>query len=353
MRKAIYLFAFFGLLLACNKSNIDDLPPTNDPIFKIEGHFDGVPFLWAAGEGEMSMQSKQEDFFGVKSFLSSISNGENGLFIRIMDESEENPTEKLKLKAGDTLRLAERGLSPLGILSVGSFSNFDNIDFINWKVNGVDHGSSIVQIFQPGCYNICGEFHFKSDTTKSLTLCNDLYFGYDAKPTILAKVKTFIAGQGMLEIEGEDKDNLSFVEWKIDGNVVSNSSFFFNTNQATVELTAHHNSGATFYRKLIADGFFNGESIEDFSCVIQQSTTQKWNKAVLIEMYNGSNELSSLLEDNFKHRMVIKSVESHGFDSNNKEILKVRADVKAKLKPASGGDAKLLEVEIVFPFVID
>lgn len=353
MKNWLYLALCVGLITACRKETIEDVPASNDPVFTMKGEFDGTPLSFTAGKNDMAITSRTEIRNGVKYFISELSNGEYGIALGLFDDQLTHPEKGLTIQAGDTIFMASKSNIPLANLSKGKLSNFTLLNRVDWIIDGVFTGTDNVAIYEPGVYEVCGDFYFNNGTKRQL--CNTLYVGFASGGDERIYSFSSSSGQAKAWLEEEIKD-VSLVEWRLDGELISSDescTVGLSSSQGVLEAKIHHVGGSVLEKKILVDGQYQGMHVDDFDVFLEDSEVRPWNKTMGVELINGNVEMSTFLDDNYKNKFIVSEVAHHGMNEAGKEILKISGTFTAKLKAEDSSAPKFIEVDIVFPFILD
>ena len=312
MKQSLYILGVIALLVSCKKTQVESLPPTNDPVFEVSGEFDNLPLRFVAGDFGMSVQTETEIRNGVRYFSAILTNGEIGLKLGFFDDFLTNQYRSLDLYSGDTLILASKFNEPLAVLSKEGFSNADRISSIEWSIDGTVVGENTATIYEPGVYEVCGSFMYNDGVHRYM--CNTMYLGFDSSSDEV--IRSFAAENAPAKVWLEEQvKDIDFVEWRLNGDLISNESScsvdLLNAPHGKVEASIHHLDGSVRTKGVMLDGAVQGNYVEDFDIFLQDPNLRQWNKKVGVEVINGNQQFSSFLDDNYKNRLIIESIEEY------------------------------------------
>ena len=74
-----------GLALNSCKKHVPDMPESNNPVFRVDGTFDGVDFTMIAGDDNAYMHTSSEIENRVHLFQGDLSDGVNSIQLEIYD----------------------------------------------------------------------------------------------------------------------------------------------------------------------------------------------------------------------------------------------------------------------------
>ena len=139
-------------LASCKKEEVV-LPESNDPVFRVDGSFDGQNFSLVAGDNNAYMHTMTEIVNGVEVFSGNLSNGdfsvEMGVYNGLIDmPSSQVVLELVDLNPNFSMNSAQ-GLMFLSKNMLVSPSG-QYIEQIFWYIDGVFAGVNDVVIYDPG-----------------------------------------------------------------------------------------------------------------------------------------------------------------------------------------------------------
>ncbi len=348
MKRLLFILSFAFLLVACKKKEIVVLPSSNSPVFSLQGVINGQPVAYQAGDLGMTLQTEIEMHNGVQFSYGKFSNGTTSFKLGIFDNRVTIPGVQCPLMVGDSLFFAQKQIEDLAFLSPNLLSNGLKITHIDWYANTVFLGSNNVHITEPGVYDICGIFTFENGAQK--TVCNRMFLGFETDVDFT--VRHFLSDYGDLKlwIEGNTQP-IDSIQWLIDDELVwtgETCSQNIDLDQKMVRAKVYYSNGKIHDKTILVDGSFNGLFVEDFSAFQVPQPDVNWNKAVGLEIEMGGVMYSSFDVSNYKGSMVVKGVDNYIHPVSGAQMLRILADVDAKLKSSTTGQTMSAILRINF-----
>lgn len=345
----IYMILTCIILIAtsCKKEKIV-VPEENEPVFTVEGTFDGDAFSLVAGDDGAYMHTMTQVENGVNVFSGIISNDDLSFEVGVFDGNLD--LEVLDVPSSNIAPIfSSISTTPIATLSKNVFQNASNINYIRWFVNGDDRGINNVPIYEAGKYNICAEIHFNDGISK--TLCNDLILGFNHNATY--DVATEMLGNGVVKISTQNASNtISSVDWYLnDVMVESADTIELNLGSTLQKITAkvHFQNGVVKTKSILVNGYDYQKKIEDFSVFETQSegvTPRDFNLRVIVRKL--SDVYRSDLAFNISSKVYISDISYFGLNDAGKNVYKITGTISCKQRKVGTSIDANLDVKFVF-----
>jgi len=337
--KSISLIAGIGIILltSCTKNKIE-IPESNDPVFTLEGTFEGDSISLIAGDNNAFMHTMTYNENGVNLYSGQITDGNFSVKLGVYDGYLDFPVnEAVQDIANSTPVFAVNSPGVLAELSKSNFSNSSSINEIEWIINGQFAGINNVQITEPGLYNVCAVVTFMDSSVDSL--CNEMIVGYErsANCSIDFTVDQF----GYLEA---DIDNMGYginqIKWFQNNVLISsgtNLQMTLPSAMTNIKAEVHFANGAVRTKSILVKGSNPNYAIEDFTMFeIEMPIILQQDFNVKLEVMNGGLTYYSVLSNNTNSTVNIIDIEYYGKNNANKDVYKVTADINASVRPITG-----------------
>lgn len=355
MRKRIVyiLVASAVLVFSCKKQKIENLPQSNDPVFYLDGTFGNKNINYVAGDQGMIMKHGTEVRNGVDYAWGELTDGSTSVKLGIFDGHLSIENYVANIKIGDSLQMANKFTDVLANLSKGNFSNDEKISNVDWYINGLFRGSNQVNIFEPGVYDVCGNFTFSDDGSQR-SICNKMFLGFEEDVTF--SIKHFLSENGdvKLWVEGETQ-YFDSVVWQIDNEFIA-TGYSHSTNigndERTITATVYHNNGGIREKSIVIDGTFSGHFIEDFVVCEIPTSERKWDNQIGLELKIDGEKYSSFEVANYKSKVIVKDIKLHEINAQGQKVVRINVEVDAMLKSLSSGISKPMKFNAVFAYPI-
>jgi hypothetical protein len=332
MKFLLYISTLLLVFASCKKTEIDDLPVGNSPVFKAEGMINGNSFSLIAGENGVVMNTYTEKVNGVNKYTGSIGNENIELEFGIYDGDLDQINESIP-NIGATEFWAVNPHEPLTTLSKFYFSNASSIQKIDWYLNGVFAGLNQVDIYLPGKYNVCANVTFYDGSQANL--CNEIIIGYKRNGNF--QLYHTINSSGKLTawidpFQGEVEN----IIWELDNEVIgtaATTSYLVPTGGYKLKATVNFIDGTQRIKSVHLDGTLEQKFIDDFTVFeIKENATQPWDYNVLVRFKENGIIYRSDLIDNSESNIEIEKVEYYGLNQAGNQVYKLTATVHAFLK---------------------
>jgi hypothetical protein len=340
-------------LAACKKSTIQvqELPETNDPVFRISGTVDNETVLYEAGVNGAKVENGTLFKNNVPFAFGQMVTADGKYRLGVFDGNGELPPLASFLTGGDSLLLADRFIEPLMVLSRANHSNADKITSIKWFIDGKFVGYDEYTISQPGKYVICGEYQFYNGHTE--VVCNTLTVGFDNDMDV--KIEHYMSGSYnvSLYLSGEDTLNISDVKWYNEDTLLGTGFNVWtsvgNYTKVRAEITSVKNNKYT--REIIVNGSNLGCYTEDFINFVKP-TSKTWDYAVGLEIERNGEIFSTLNSQNFKSKLFVEDFELYEVRSNGDVVYKLKGVIDAKLSNANQSSSFFIHLNYVYPLIL-
>ncbi len=337
--KTYLLFSLITILfLSCHKKKIEEIPLSNEPVFKAEGTLNGANFSIIAGDNNAYMNSYSETINGVTKFTGKLSGEDIEIELGIFDGNIDSPFNLSQIQI-NSLDWAINSTEPLAVLSKNNFSNAYKISQIQWFSGNTLLGTDVAYITEPGIYDILAFVTFSDGTTASLR--NELILGYTTNANYNLHFDLFPNGNLNAYIDINSGD-IAGVTWLIDGyevegaiNATSLSKNLDDNEGHEISATVLFTNGTLRTKSFYVDASLHGNNIPDFTTFEEetpnvQSIKQDF-KSLLIFRQNNI-EYRSDYPENTSGEIEIDTIEYYGLNDDGKKVYKITAEISTNLK---------------------
>lgn len=341
--KRVNIIAYYCLILislaSCKKEEVV-LPESNDPVFRVDGTFNGESFSLIAGDNDAYMHTMTEIVNGVEVFSGNLSNGDFSIEIGVYNGLIDMPSNQVALELVDLdPEFSVNSTQGLMFLSKNMLVSPSGqyIEQINWFIDGVFEGVNDVVIYEPGKYEVCAEAKFVDGTIK--ILCNELIVGYErsANFSIDFSIDQFGNLESTIDNMGND---INMVNWIMDSIPMSNQSDYLqqvvSSSSHYLSAQVHFANGVVREKSAVIDGSAAARHIPDFTIfeeLAPQSIPRDFNIRLKVNS-SGSLYLSETA-NNSNSSLTITGVEYYGKNSAGNDVYKIMANVSAQVKETS------------------
>lgn len=349
MRYYYYIFIPVFLLFSCKKEEnviVDNGGLSVEPVFTAYGNMpEGTLNLQAGINGAyMSTYSLNENSV-VVNFGELTDYVSNSVAIGV-HMGKDNPPEAFLVAAQDTLWFVRPWNDSYFQFTKNSLSNSSSITSIQWHVNGQASGVDDLTLTESGYYSICATVTFSGGETKQL--CNDYLLGYNDpyRPQI-----NFTSTGASVSANVSALSSVSNVNWKLDGNFVSNSAGLnYGLTSGIHVLTAEvtFDDGKVRTRSVLVSGNNADHYLGDFhehQIAVPLDYLQDFRAEMFITSQGTAYEV---MNDNNEAYILVENIEYFGLNAQNNEVYKLTAKVHAPIVPISGGSVHVTDLQIVF-----
>ena len=351
-----HILLFAGIvfsIVSCREDQID-LTNSNDPIFKLQGSFDGQVLGLIAGDNNAYMHTGIDMENGVTVYSGKLDNGETAIQLSIFDGSIDQPNHKPLTSIPNQPIFAHQSGAPLAELTKNIFPNAALINHIAWSIDGSLVAMDSFNITEPGKYNVCANVEFFDGT--SAELCNDLIVGY--KKSANARLLHYLNPEGALSVWIETYSQpINKVRWFIDGVETSNDlklTEIIDDTMHTIMAEIQFVNGTVRKKSMLVDGALSGKFITDFTAIESQIaalTNRDYN--LRLRVFQDGKVFSSVNTNNASSEVEITEVKYYGLNDLGQEVYKLTANVVAKVAEFQGSQAKDVEFTTTFGIAIE
>lgn len=348
MRKIIFIL-LSGLIIAGCKKEKFELPDesiSSEPIFKVRG---------TVGQHHLDMQAGVEgahletfvstmngvEFFsgemikGTDVFSLSVSNGNIGL---VPSSTDIFPTSLSFVNATSVwFSLAHQNLP-----------NVQQIQSINFSVDGLPFSGNSLDIMSAGYHTICANIVFFDGTSRSV--CNKLLLGYKDHGSFLIKYQNQSGPSTNLWIESSS--TIANVKWYVNNQYISDlSQIALNSGEgiATAKAVVTFSNGIIREHTILVDTDGMGRNFSDMEMYKTLVPSNGFNDFKISLTYqNGANLFSGYATPDIPGSFMISSVSLFKETNNGNKIYKVSGIINGQLLDLLSGVLLPSQLEITF-----
>jgi hypothetical protein len=350
--RIIYIVALFVLVSACKKKVFEPFPDSSTPVFSMEGDFAGQNISYFAGDNGMEMTSGLEIRNGVQYAFAQFSNGSKKYKIGLFDGNTALPLDQNSISIGDTLFFAQKTTQQLAYLSLSQLSNYYKFSNVEWYANDVYLGNNSVSITDPGVYDVTGIFTFNDAGQTTRTVTNRMYLGFQNDLPI--SLHHYLSDPNELKVWTEgDLQDVDSIQWYIDNEFIwTGLTCTKNINPAVqnVKAKVFYSNQAVLEKTIVVDGSFEGRYIEDFSVFQAPDQSTLWDYSVGFEVEENGQTYSSFDVPNYKGSFVVRNMNLYTHPITGVEMIRIEADIDAKLKSNTSGEVINSMLHVIFGF---
>lgn len=349
----------FVWLTSCTK-DIVEVPQENDPVFKAEGMFGNDPFSIVAGDDDAYMYTMTSSENNVSIFSGEISNGtfsiRLGLYDGLLDKPSHVVEDDLMNVAPSFARSENEELLVLSKNTMLSLAQSQNINKIEWFVDGAWKATNEYVFYEPGIYNVCAEVYHVGNSSP-YTMCDQVIVGYQRHVNCEIEFSVNQMGQMNAEIDAYG-NTVDFVEWSFNGNSIGSSSSLLSQYQlpmsyGVLSAKVHFSGGFVRTKSVLVNGAYSQLAANDFTIFEEQSNTtvpyRDFN--VRLDILKDGKYHTSMICDNTNSQITITGFEYFGKNDNGKDVYKVSAIISAMVK--ADGSIKSIPVNFSTTFGIE
>lgn len=344
------IFLFSGLL-SCKK-DVVEIPPSNNPVFYVNGTIgeDSVSFI--SGENNSLYSCNVSNENGINFFQGELVS--DNLKINIGFYQGDNDLEKIKL---DTIlnkshfNYVDISNQSLFYLKKDFFENQSKIKEIKWYLDGEYVGMNALSLYQPGKFNLCAHVTFMDLTSSEI--CNEILIGYK-KNAIFSLRHYFTPENKLLTWIDASLGQVSSVNWYIDdvfyGHNLSLETAI-DSNMHIIRADIDFINGVKRTRRILVDGAGLERDFDDFALLenfSQKSSDYKLKCDITID---GKVYSSSLTENN-NAELKVNSISFYKFDENNNPIYLVKGILNGQVLTKTGNETKDINLNVSWGVVI-
>lgn len=353
MKKIWSLSLLVGLTLFACKKEVLEIPESETPVFRADGTINGEPFSIIAGDNDAYMHTKSRKERGVDVYGGQLSNETLSIEMEIYDGNIDVTDLSSIASMPKSLKFVKYQAEPILILNKNLFENSDVIEAINWTIDDTIVATNTYQIYDPGKYSVCGEFHFIDGMQK--TICEDLTIGY--KHNAHATISVVENQQGIMDgwmtpIGSE----IESIRW------YNNNSLFcyypswstqINDDFQNLEVHVQFANGAQKVMRTVFDGANYARNIQSLS-IFEAQVAEQFERDfdIRLKVLQNGTEYISDFADNSQSSVTILGVEYYGKNDAGNETYKIDAEVSAKIQENENSSPKVINFTTTFGFEV-
>jgi hypothetical protein len=349
-----WLFAILILLVSSCKKEVPEMPPSNSPIFSVQGTFGNESILILAGENDATMSNSVQYMNGVSLFTGKIgANGSDEFEIGILDGNLDIGNQNL-----NDLITQYNAISMAGYSLTGSTFQFDIDDFHNavlidnviWYVNGSYYSTGEIEITNPGKYDICAQVKFLDGT--SSTLCNNLIIGYKNNGDFNINFYQNLQNEVSIWISNITEP-IKSITWFSNNIAVGTGEMYQFLLQENKTITAEvtFQNGAKKRRNIKLNGTESGKYIQDFT-LKYTSNQNNWDFKSIVNFKSDGINYSSVYTQNPSGKISISDVRYYDLNSEQKPVYLIRGTVQVNVASSFGAPSIPLNLNVQMSFVL-
>lgn len=350
MQKILIIALSAFLLIGCKKDKLEIPEENGEPVFTVEGSFDGLPLTLEAGVNGAYMFTETDIENNVNFYNGEITDGVTSLSFGIYDGKIDIPGQP-ELVNSPSLEFTHVDSFTALTITSNMLQNNGNMTSVEWFIDGVSAGvNNDLVISQPGRYDICAKATYAGGATSEV--CNDIIVGYERTDNFYINYAT--SGGGTLTCEATPMGSgvIESVNWYLNG---SHISTYAQCNPQTgitageLKAVVTFQSGAVREKKIHYDEIYPSHMIEDFSFIEELIQNQFYQdfKSKLVVVQDGTTYYSNIA-DNSNSVITVNSVEYFGNNADNDPVFKVDMDVTANVRATPTSPDKQIIFHAVF-----
>ena len=328
------LLFVFAIAAGCKKE-VQNLPPSNDPVFRVSGTFGTEAVQVTAGQDGAYMNTWVDNVKGVNCYKGKLCDSdfeiELGIYAGDIDIAGFAPAH---ITNATQFQWACLSSEPLVRLSKDSLTNSSLIDNIKWFIDGVQAGVNDLNIYRPGKYEICALVKF-TDQTQS-NVCNELIVGYEKNAAF--RIQHFLGQNSVLKSWVEvEAGEIASVKWISDGEYIGegqNLGTILNQEQHIIEAEVAFTNGTKRNRSILIDGSLSGKYIDDFAR-LERNNIINWDYKAILKIRKNGVDYSSLNAQNDTQSITISSISYFGKNTVGHPVYILKGKLKANVKSLS------------------
>lgn len=352
--KLIHLYGFIllsFLIFSCKKE-IEEIPPSNSPIFDINGTIGGNTVDVKVDESTAKFESTYEKVNGVNFFKGTLYHSDFELEIGLFDGNlDKSSLSVYDLKNTSQLLFMQENNSDLFYANKFYFNNPQFISNIEWYVDGLYYSTNTISIKKPGRYEICAYVNYLDQTQNKL--CNDVVLGY-TKNAVFSLEYELGAEKNLVAWIYENNQTVSSVSWFVDGQFACDCLYLekkLDNQIHEIKAEIVFQNGVRRTRKILVDGNNNEQSMIDFAFLENLSELKNDYKAKVVFKENGIIYRSDIVS-NTTNKFEIKEVSYLGKNSNADNVYRVKGKVQLLVKAEATNETKFINLDVSWGFVL-
>lgn len=351
LNRILIIFSLLVAIASCTPETIQP-PVVSEPVFTANVSLNGESFELNAGMEDALMNTFITNVNGVNKFTGKLGNDESYVQIGIMEGNLDLVDQYSLENYTGSLNFIQTLSNPVLELSKEDFENADLISSITWNVNGQYAATNNLSIAEPGVYDICAEVHFNQQVVR--TICNQVIVGYDTHAN--GKLHHVMGLDNELKAWiGSSTENVSAVEWSIDGELVSNEknlSYMLYSGQHEVQAEILFKNGAIRTKRILVDADNLGFFLSDFTAQ-EGNSGVVWDFAADLSIKHEGKTYHSIGADNSSSSVEVNSIEYYGKNPQGKEVYKCNATIHAYVKEQGSGTVVPVVIHTVYGIPIE
>lgn len=348
----ITLLAACVLLAGSCKKEIIPPPGSTSPVFVASGTFGGEAVSLNAGDDNVTMSTQSTQQNGVDFYEGILGNSQFKIDMGIFagDIDMENPSLPDFQNIHELSFASMPGGAPIYKIVKDSFPNRELIHQIQWEVNGEMKGLDVLEINQPGKYQVCAHVTFSDYTVE--TICNEVIVGFKTSADFELN---FFLGQdhsfkSWVKTFGS---NVQSVKW-FDGTQEIDNSEILNTTLSSerhfIRAEILFANGVKRSKTVLIDGALTGFNIYDFTKP-GLAPLFLWDYTAKVKVTKDGVDYYSHNTPNSTNRITVDNITYYGVNEDGDNVYILNGKVNVNLKSAAGV-VKLLKMDISFGFAV-
>lgn len=340
------------IIVSCKKEKIE-LQDSNEPVFTLNGNFNGEEVSYIAGDDGAYMNTYTSIVNGVNLYSGTIGTANSSVSIGIYNGNLDFNQVVLQDVIGSIAPLLAQQNQVFFEIHASDFLNLSYVQDVEWIVDGVNTGSDELAITEAGKYQVCAVITYNDLTID--TLCNQLIIGYavHAESNVLINTQSGNVTASVTPLIGDISD----VFWYIDDNFVGNGLYFYQSvgnNTRELHCKISYTNGLVQDKYMLVNGSSPGKNAGDFS-VLQSlfATNYKQDYKLLVSLLKNGVEYRSDLIPNNSAQILLDNISYFGKNSNGKEVYKADISMSIELGTVGSSNTYPFEFQTSFGFEIE
>jgi hypothetical protein len=329
-----------GLLwcTSCKKVEVEEPVSQGVPVFSVDAQLDNAEINLSAGDDGCSLVVGSTFWNGVQWFNGTLGNNQNEITLKILDGKLDIPTFIFQSELNGALSYLSLDSQSLVHISRDDFPNAESITEIKWYVDGIFKGINMLDILEPGIYNVCASVTFEDGSSESL--CNQMIIGY--QKSALAILKHYVDPEGFVHAWiDSDLNEVSSIKWSIDGVEVCYDPMMIRhvssqIHRITADITFEN--GARRVRNVLTDGSSDGRFLDDFTLFENLSKCEDKDFNVSLIIKHNGQIYSSETSNNQASTFEITDIKYFGMDGSGNKVYSVYANVNCLVRNDQGSE---------------
>lgn len=340
------------VLSSCNKKELPDISGAESPVFTSSGFIGEHKVDLKAGENEAILNTEIDSWNNVEYSTGTILKNEQSLSVSLFNHDVDIPALEHNFKELNSYPLANEilGLSLFNI-EKSYFENSTFIQYIKWKVDGVEQTSDILVIEEPGRYEVCAEVHFENNFVE--TTCNEIIVGYKRNADFQLKWD-FVANDNVLASIETSNNTVAEIAWYKNNELISNELEYLDTlqeDQFYLSAEVKFENGAKYKRNVFINRGQSYFSIEDWGRK-DLSTMLKWDNNISVKYEKNGTVYQSVQTPENDAIFNVDEISEYENDELNSQIKLVKGKLIAPFKNTTTNEIVdgELELKIGLPY---